>query len=175
MSQKLRTYLSGPIEGAKDGGAGWRDAAKETAKKLTCVTILCPKTFNAQIDAENEGWRDKKSHTDEDYMRCIRRIIRRDISLLRSADICLVMWNKDAEKSVGTHSEMTDAFLSGKKVYLVTGGVKIDNLPAWVIGVTTKYFKSAHMALSAIHEEGNKLPTKKPDKINVNTGGQAVV
>jgi len=175
MSQKLRTYLSGAMEGAKDGGMGWRDDAKEIAKGLTCVAILCPKTFNENVDTENPGWRDRKSHTDELYMQCIRRLIRRDISLLRSSDVCLVKWDKDAEKSVGTHSEMTDAFLAGKKVYLITGTAKVNNLPAWVIGVTDKYFKTISTALKTIHEEGNKLPAKKPDKINVNTGGLASV
>ena len=169
MSQKLRTYLSGAIEGNPDGGTIWRTEAKEIAKTLSCVTILCPKTFNLVVDEENPGWRSNKSHKDQTWMRCIQRIIRRDIQLLRSADICLVHWDKYAEKSVGTHSEMTDTYISGKKVYLITGK-SIDSLPAWAIGVTSKYFNNLHMALNAIHEEGNRLPAKQVDKINL-TGG----
>ena len=167
--KKMRVYLSGAMESAADDGEGWRENAKTYAQSLAHVSLICPRAFNKSIDDENPGWRDDKDHRKKKYMDTIRTIIKRDMNALLACDFCLVMWDENAPVSVGTHAELSSSFLAGRRVITVlpggTRGDKINNLPAWVIGCTEKYFPSVNNALDWIHEEAVETKTAPRDKI----------
>jgi len=170
MSRKVRVYLSGAIESAPDGGTTWRNFAADKSRGTSRIDCLNPIEFNANINPDNPNWRSKKSFSNDEYMRTIRHIVKRDINAMMSCDICLVYWDKWAAGSLGTHAELTSAFLGGKRVLVVLedGNKKdVDKLPAWLLACSHEFYTSIEQAFDGIAEYAEELPDKAKDKINI--------
>jgi hypothetical protein len=145
VTRRLRTYLSGGMEYAKDEGLDWRKMMEEWVSTRLGHTVFNP-------NAESERYLSKKlpsgdlrrlKFTDVDkFQRIVRGIVRLDSAeIARRSDYVICLWDSSAQRGAGTKGELTIARYFGKPVYMVTH-MKRENIPGWILGCVSKFFPS---------------------------------
>lgn len=77
-----------------------------------------------------------------EYMRIVSAIVDRDSrEIIKNTSYVICKWDRSAERGAGTKGEVTLAKLVRKPVYVVTG-IRPENIPGWVLGCTTRMFRS---------------------------------
>lgn len=143
--RKLRTYLSGGMEYAKDEGADWRKMMEDWI-----VRQLQHSVFNPNVESEKflrrtlprVNFRKLKFRDAEKFRRVVRMIVKLDSEeIARRSDYVVCYWDKSAQRGAGTKGELTIARFFGKPVYVVTR-IQQSDIPGWVLGCTSKIFGS---------------------------------
>ncbi len=144
-SRRLRAYLSGGMEYAKDEGADWRGRIE-----AWIVSELGHSVFNPNVESEKYlrnrlgkgSFRTLKLRDVERFQSIVRGIVKLDMSeiALRS-DYVVCLWNAGALRGAGTKGELSIATYFGKPVYMVTRMQK-ERIPGWILGCTTRIFRS---------------------------------
>lgn len=175
-NKKLKIYLAGAMECAKDLGAGWRDKISKYLNDKYKVDIYNPVEFEPQqleglrpsrlpeSFISRDGKTVKPKHWHEmklaprdscHYRRNKkygRRIIHYDMRTVAKMDYLIVYWTKATADGAGTHSECTEAFLNNIPVYMVVE--KGINPPGWAEWTTTEVFDNDNFdALYSFLEE----------------------
>lgn len=145
-------YLSGPIENARNDGAGWRISITKWLKTNLGHDVFDPVVETKNIVNENSGkdFRSLKVSEPEKYKSIIRKIIKVDLdAVVNHADYLIVKWDKSVFKGGGTHGEITLAYWLGKPVYLVND-LPIDDVSSWI-------FSCSELIFSDFEDLKNKL------------------
>jgi hypothetical protein len=143
--KKLRAYLSGGMEYAKDEGADWR---AETQDWL--VQTLGHSVFNPNKESESllkkylpsNNFRSLKTEDIKRYTAIVQRMVDVDSKeIATKSDYIICLWNKSAQQGAGTKGELTLAKYFHKPVYFVTR-MKSEKIPGWILGCVTKQFRT---------------------------------
>jgi len=159
---RLKFYLAGAMEAAKDLGAGWRVGVTEKLHSMGHETLdpclfepdklkglhtkRLPDTFTNRITGETitpTHWHQLKLAKEPTYfqrfLKYMRLIIKYDIDMLvNHADAVICLWNSETSFGAGTHSELSYSYLNNIPVYCV----ETHPMPAWALGCCTQIFKS---------------------------------
>jgi hypothetical protein len=143
--KKIRVYLSGGMEYAKNEGVDWREDLE-----LWLRSHLNHSVFNPNVESQkylrkvlpDKNFRKLKSSDIEAYIKIVKHFVRQDSKeIALHSDYVICLWNSSAQKGAGTKGELTIAKYFGKPVYFVSK-ISRKNIPGWVIGCTTKLFTS---------------------------------
>jgi hypothetical protein len=157
---RVRVYLSGGMEHARDFGAGWR---KELQRWLE--TELGQKVFNpAEVSREylrrhypgmNQN---RMKRTDmKKFKRLVSALMRLDCrEIATRSDYVICFWDRSAQQGAGTKGELTMAKYFGKPVYMVTKMDPVD-IPGWVLACTTMMFKNFDDVKMFLKERFNRM------------------
>ena len=144
-SSRLRAYLSGGMEYARDEGADWR-AKMET----WIVTELGHSVFNPNVESaqylrkhlRHGSFRTLKLKNVRRFQSIVRGIVLLDMDeIARSSDYVVCFWDASALRGAGTKGELSIAKYFRKPVYLVTR-MEVQRIPGWILGCTTRIFPS---------------------------------
>jgi len=146
MKQKrLRVYLSGGMEYAKNEGINWRSEMDIWIRKN-----LHHQVFNPNIESEkylakllpNKDFRSLKSTDIKAYTKIVKKFVILDSKEIATrSDYIICYWDQSAQRGAGTKGELTIARYFNKPVYMVTSMPKED-IPGWVLGCITEFFSS---------------------------------
>lgn len=145
-SKKPRAYLSGGMEYSRGEGADWRLAMESWLRTTLAHSVFNPNVASAAF-LRKRGYRKSsfrvlKSRNLNAYVRIVSAIVDRDSrEIVDNASYVICKWDRSAERGAGTKGEVTLAKLVRKPVYVVTT-VRPENIPGWVLGCTTKMFRS---------------------------------
>jgi hypothetical protein len=148
MSKKKKAYLAGAIEAAPDQGKRWRTILSEQLDEMGWKYFNpCTETDGPIL--EELGWKKFKwekiktpKYRDE-YLFVMNRIVEEDLKALLDCSCVIVYFDQYVPKGAGTYGELTIARHFNIPVYLVRAGdMEFNDIPAWVIGCTTKVFES---------------------------------
>lgn len=143
--EHFAVYLSGAMDFAHDGGAGWRE---EWTQKLVSIGINqkqiynpCKKPFNgAQFDLDNEAqiWRECRETENWERMEdTASQIMHIDLRLLEKSDVVLVnfprMDNGFRVPTYGTIHEIVVANQLKKPIFIVWEGTGRSDCSAWLM------------------------------------------
>ena len=131
-------YLSGPIENARNDGAGWRnDITQWLGKELNHQVFNPVDETNSIIKELNSvDFRLMKTTNPEQYKKIIRKIIQVDLdAVVKSSDYLIVNWDKSVFKGGGTHGEITMAYWFNKPIYMVNT-LPIEDVSSWIFSCT---------------------------------------
>lgn len=143
--KKLRAYLSGGMEYARNEGADWRYKLEDWI-----VNTIGHAVFNPNRESEKYLLR---KHPGVDIRKLKNGDINRFTSIVRGlvdldskeianhSDYVICYWDRSAAKGAGTKGELTIAKFFNKPVYMVTR-IKRENIAGWVLGCTTEIFRS---------------------------------
>lgn len=145
-SKRPRAYLSGGMEYSRREGADWRLAMESWLRKTLSHSVFNPNTVNTTFlqkrGYRKESFRALKSRNLDAYLRIVSAIVDRDSrEIIKNTSYVICKWDRSAERGAGTKGEVTLAKLVRKPVYVVTS-VRPENIPGWVLGCTTKIFRS---------------------------------
>src|SRR5579884_4203324 len=136
-------YLSGAIEYAPAGGAGWR--AEITPVLQACGHEVYDPALDVKKNLSDEellhfrGW---KAADLPRFQQAIRKIIAYDLDLIEQrTDVVLAYWDEYAMRGAGTHAELSVAYRCGIPVYLVLG-MPVEKVSGWILGCATRVFSS---------------------------------
>jgi len=165
MSPKsLRVYLSGGMEFAKGEGADWRRVMEEWVQQNLGHSAYNPNKESDEYLAQKHPpgrFRELKSEDIEKYTELVRDLIDMDCSeIAERSDYVICNWDESAQRGAGTKGELTMARFVGKPVYMVTQ-MKLQDIPGWVLGCTTKTFRT----FQELQEFLRELFAVKPHKI----------
>lgn len=141
----LRTYLSGGMEYARREGRDWR-----TELHRWIESELAHKIFNPNVESERflakhlpgGNFRSLKSKDPARFRQLVRKLVELDSrEIAYRSDYLICYWDRSAQQGAGTKGELTIAKFFGKPVYMVTR-MRHKNIPAWVLGCTTRIFPS---------------------------------
>ena len=145
MNKRIRTYLSGGMEYAKNEGMNWR------SKIETWVALQLGHTvFNPNSESERYlkkmlpdiNLRALKFSDVSRYQSVVRGIVKLDSEeIAKRTDYVICYWDKSAQRGAGTKGELSIARYFGKPVYMVTR-VQHSNIPGWILGCTSEIFSS---------------------------------
>jgi hypothetical protein len=143
--KKLRAYLSGGMEYAKDEGADWRTEIQDWLEQ-----ILGHSAYNPNKESEallqkhlpKGDFRSLKTNDIKRYTAIVQRMVDVDSKeIATKSDYIVCLWNKSAQQGAGTKGELTLAKYFHKPVYFVTQ-IKSEKIPGWVLGCVTKQFRT---------------------------------
>ncbi len=144
-SKRLRVYLSGGMEYARNEGADWRNNLGAWITEELGHSVFNPNEESAKYLRRmlpNDNLRKLKFHDMDRYLKIVRGIVSLDSrEIARRTDYVVCLWDKSAQKGAGTKGEITLAKFFGKPVFLVTSH-KIESIPGWVLGCVTRRFRS---------------------------------
>lgn len=145
MPKRLRTYLSGGMEYAKNEGVNWR---KEMESWIT--TELGHSVFNPNSESEKYlkkklprgSLRSLKFSDIDRFQTIVQGIVKLDSQeiALRS-DYIVCYWDASAQRGAGTKGELSLARYFNKPVYIVTH-MHAENIPGWILGCSSRIFPS---------------------------------
>lgn len=145
MSKRIRTYLSGGMEYARDEGMDWRRVMERWI-----VRELRHSVFNPNIESEKflkrhlprVNFRELKLSNIERFQSVVRKIVRLDSEeIARRSDYVICYWDKSAQLGAGTKGELTIARFFDKPVFMVTR-IRHEKIPGWILGCTSQIFVS---------------------------------
>ena len=131
-------YLSGPIENARNDGAGWRNDITQWLGKELNHQVFNPVDETKSIIKELNAvdFRLMKTTNPEQYKKIIRKIIQVDLdAVVKSSDYLIVNWDKSVFKGGGTHGEITMAYWFNKPIYMVNA-LPIEDVSSWIFSCT---------------------------------------
>ncbi len=145
-SKRPKAYLSGGMEYARREGADWRLEIEEWLRKTLSHSAFNPNRASADFLRKRgydiASFRSLKSRNLREYMRMVSVIVDRDSrEIIRNSSYVICKWDRSAERGAGTKGEVTLAKLVAKPVYVVTS-VRAEHIPGWVLGCTTRMFRS---------------------------------
>ncbi len=145
MGRKVRTYLSGGMEYAKDEGQDWRRSTERWIRTELGHTVFNPNRESKKYLGRrlpDQNLRKLKFKDIEKFQSVVKTIVMIDsVEIARRSDYVICYWDASAQHGAGTKGELTIARFFGKPVYMVTK-VKKANIPGWVLGCTTRIFSS---------------------------------
>lgn len=145
MPKKMRTYLSGGMEYARNEGVDWRKMMENWI-----VQELGHEVFNPNSESErylrkklpNGNLRKLKFSDVENFQSVVKGIVALDSrEIARRSDYVVCYWDQSAQRGAGTKGELTIARYFGKPVYMVTR-MRHSNIPGWILGCTSRIFHS---------------------------------
>ena len=143
--KKLRVYLSGGMEYAKDEGLDWRNEMEGWIKEHLGHKVFTPNVESEKYLAKvipNENFRLLKSTKIDIYLNIVQHFVQEDSKEIAiRSDYVICYWDASAQRGAGTKGEMTIAHYFKKPVYMVTN-MSIEEIPGWVLGCTTKRFQT---------------------------------
>lgn len=144
-SKRLRAYLSGGMEYAKGEGADWRREFEQWLKSSLGHSVFNPNSESERYLAKKypgDNFRSLKEKDVESFTRIVRGIVDLDSTeIAKRSDYVVCYWDESALRGAGTKGELTIARFFRKPVYMVTS-FDPEDLPGWILGCTTKRFKS---------------------------------
>lgn len=145
--KQLRVYLSGGMEYARNEGVNWRNELEDWIRQNLKHSVFNPNAESAKYLAKrfpNGDFRKLRGSNPDKFTEIVRGIVYLDShEIATRSDYVICFWDYGAQKGAGTKGEVTIARFFQKPVYLVTR-FKHSNIPAWVLGCTTKIFPSFH-------------------------------
>lgn len=144
-TKKMKVYLSGGMEYARNEGADWRSEIGSWLKEN-----LEHNSFNPNEESKKYlgkklcgvDFRSLKSLDIARYTRLLNGIVDHDSrEIAYRSDYLICLWDSSAQRGAGTKGELTIARFFSKPVYLVTKK-KLESIPGWVLGCSTKIFGS---------------------------------
>jgi len=145
VPKKMRTYLSGGMEYARNEGVDWRKMMENWI-----VQELGHEVFNPNSESErylrkklpNGNLRKLKFSDVENFQSVVKGIVALDSrEIARRSDYVVCYWDQSAQRGAGTKGELTIARYFGKPVYMVTR-MRHSNIPGWILGCTSRIFHS---------------------------------
>ena len=145
MAKKIRTYLSGGMEYARNEGVDWRTMMEEWI-----VRELGHSVFNPNSESENylkkklpnANLRKLKFSDIDRFQSIVRGIVKLDSEEIAcKSDYVICYWDRSAQRGAGTKGELTIARFFGKPVYMVTR-MQPSRIPGWILGCTSRTFHS---------------------------------
>lgn len=133
-TDKIKVYLAGPMEKAKDYGVGWRNEI-EPRLRDGGFDVFNPAN---EVKLFREIARLKKNEETCDIEKMkehFEEIIFTDLNEVLESDIIVCHWPDDTDMSSGTSGELTVAKLFTIPVVMVVNDV--ERLPKWMLGCTT--------------------------------------
>ncbi len=144
-ARRIRAYLSGGMEYAKEEGMQWRKELEGWMRKVLGHTVFNPNTQSEKLLARTipkRNIRRLKSIDITTYTQVLKRIVDLDSrEIAENADYVVCYWDAAAQQGAGTKGELTLARFFRKPVYLVTT-FDLATIPGWVLGCTTQIFYS---------------------------------
>ena len=144
-SKKMRVYLSGGMEYAKDEGMDWRNKLDVWIQENLHHSVFNPNKESEKIISntlQQKDFRKLKSTDIELYTSIARLFVDQDSrEIALRSDYVVCYWDQSAQQGAGTKGELTIARYFNKPVYMVTQMTKQD-IPGWVLGCVTEYFNS---------------------------------
>lgn len=143
--KSLKAYLSGGMEFAKGEGADWRFEMEDWLRKNLKHGVFNPNRESEKFLSKrfpSGNFRKLKYDNLERFTEVVRELIDLDSrEIAHRSDYVVCYWDESAQKGAGTKGEITIARFLEKPVYLVTQ-TKLEDVPGWVLGCTTKIFGS---------------------------------
>lgn len=143
---KYRSYLAGPIgDVSLDEARDWRDMLTGKLGKMG-IGVLDPLSKYGEglpnIRRRFAIWK-KVGNIDALRQVVANQIIPRDLEMVEECDFVTLYIPAEGKEICGSYGEATYAFHLGKPVFIVTDRrLKPLNIPKWVIGCSTKVFKT---------------------------------
>lgn len=145
MSRRLRTYLSGGMEYARNEGADWRSELDQWITSELRHYVFNPNKESEKYLKRRIGkakFRKLKFKDIDRYQHIVKGIVHVDSTeIARRSDYVICYWDRGAHRGAGTKGELTIAQFFGKPVFMVTR-MNRSNIPGWVLGCTTHIFRS---------------------------------
>lgn len=133
------------MEFAKGEGADWRREMEEWIRKNLDHGVYNPNRESDEFLTRKHPsgrFRDLKKENIQQYIELVRDLIDMDCrEIARTSDYVICNWDESAQRGAGTKGELTIARFVEKPVYLVTK-MKLQDIPGWVLGCTTRVFGS---------------------------------
>ena len=150
---RRHAYLAGAMERAPDRGRGWRESLRPLLDELGHDYFdPCVEERELLSDEERMSFRAWKDLGDERFVPMMRRVVEHDLGRLRESDYMICFWDEHAQRSGGSPSEVTLAYVWGKPVYLVRALPRVE-LSSWVQGCATRIFDSMEQLSDFLREE----------------------
>jgi hypothetical protein len=141
----MKVYLSGGMEYIEGEGFKWRQELEswiEQNLKHSCFNPNFESTNFFETHYPNVDFRALKTQDIVLYKTIATRLVEIDTNeIAKNTDYLVCYWDEGAAKGAGTKGELTMAKFFGKPVFLVTG-FALSDIPGWVLGCTTKIFKT---------------------------------
>jgi hypothetical protein len=143
--KRLKVYLSGGMEYAKNEGVDWRSDLDAWIKRNLKHSVFNPNVesdkYLRNIMTTNEFRRSKESDI-KTYTKIVKHFVGQDSNeiALRS-DYVICLWDASAQRGAGTKGELTIARYFKKPVYMVTR-ISKTKIPGWVLGCVKEFFPS---------------------------------
>lgn len=141
----MRAYLSGGMEYADGEGVHWRKDLQHWIEEELGHEVFNPNVESDRFFASRYpdiDFRKLKSDDIERYREIARGLVEIDCDeIAKRTDYLICYWEEGAARGAGTKGELTMAKFFGKPVYLVTE-FKLEDIPGWVLGCTTKFVGS---------------------------------
>lgn len=128
MSKKI-CYLSGPIEGASDDGAAWRDRITPKLEEMGYEVLNPLSGEDEKLGEELQKW--KETGNWEKLVSTYKSFQDRDIDYVHKSELLIVNWNTKIV-SFGTCCELWEAWRSGIQVKTVIYG-PLTHEKAWML------------------------------------------
>jgi hypothetical protein len=143
--RKLKAYLSGGMEYARNEGADWRQEIERWLGTELGHSVFNPSVESAKFRAKRlngENFRALKNGDIERYVGVVRLLIDKDLKeISRRSDYLICLWDQRARKGAGTVGELTMARSLRIPVFMVTR-VRPQNIPGWILGCTSRRFRT---------------------------------
>jgi len=159
MTKKKHIYLAGAIEAAPDKGTRWRTVLTPQLEELG-YAVFNPYTETDGLMLKELGWKKfdwnklRKPEWRDKYLYITHRIVEEDLKAVVASKLLVVYFDRYVQQGAGTYGEVTIATYVGIPVYIVLAGdLEFENLPAWVVGCTTKIFNSFKELLTFLGEK----------------------
>jgi len=143
--KRLKVYLSGGMEYAKNEGVDWRTDLDKWIR-----SNLQHSVFNPNVESDkylhkvmpNKDFRNFKTSNIDVYTKIVKHFVDQDSKeIALNSDYVICFWDASAQRGAGTKGELTIARYFRKPVYIVTKIPK-KNIPGWVLGCVTEFFQS---------------------------------
>jgi hypothetical protein len=162
--RSLRVYLSGGMEFAKGEGADWRRVMEEWIRRRLGHSVYNPNKESDEYLSRkypSGRFRDLKSENIEQYTELVREMIDMDCrEIAERSDYVICNWDESAQRGAGTKGELTMARFVGKPVYMVTQ-MSLQDIPGWVLGCSTRNFRTFEELQEFLDECYAKKPSEK--------------
>lgn len=139
----MRFYLSGGMEYKKGLGKNWRENITKRLEEVGHAVFDPVSTEMSDQEAMSYNWPTAKLDHDltvfKDMVR--RKMFQKDIWGIQISDAIILLYDESAQKGGGTLAEAWEGFREGKPVYVITHFPR-EQVPGWLIGESTKLFKS---------------------------------
>lgn len=148
---KLSVYLAGAIEGAINGGQGWRDEITPLLEQLG-FTVYNPLKDTANLFVEVAELKQQNKMEEVASLKWIRD---RDLVLVDQSDVIICYLDMD-EKPVGTFEEIFRAN-EDKKPVLLWIKQPLNSLSSWILWTfpIDRIFSSRDDLLKSLKSGGN--------------------
>lgn len=129
--EKLKTYLVGSIQDAKDGGTGWREKVGKKLEELGFTAqdptkAECNHTLADSIEDQKIKLRNlKKRGAYKVFVEVMNKIIKADLVCVNNSRFIVLLYSTD-KKHGGTHHEIIESNMKGIPIYYVYDGPKTD-------------------------------------------------